>query len=169
MPGPSPRRPTITQEVTVPEVGQQAPTFSLPDQDGTQVSLEDLAGSPVVLYVYPKDDTPGCTTQACAIRDHWQEFQDAGAIVLGLSPDDVASHRKFATKYDLPHRLLADPDAEVIRAYGAWGVKKMYGREFEGALRSTTLIAPDGTVAAHWPKVKPADHAEEVLEAIRTL
>ena len=151
------------------EVGSTAPTFTLPDQDGTDVALEQFAGTPVVVYFYPRDDTPGCTTQACGIRDQWGEFQEAGAAVLGVSPDDVASHARFADKHDLPHRLLADPDGEVIRAYGAWGIKNRYGREYEGVIRSTVLVGPDGRVAAVWPKVKPADHADEVLEAIREL
>jgi thioredoxin-dependent peroxiredoxin len=151
------------------EIGQPAPTFTLPDQSGEPLSLEALRGSPVVLYFYPKDDTPGCTTQACGIRDHWSEFEEAGATVLGVSPDDVASHARFAEKYDLPFRLLADPEREAIDAYGAWGVKKMYGKEFEGVLRSTILIDPDGKVAAVWPKVKPKEHADQVLAAIADL
>jgi thioredoxin-dependent peroxiredoxin len=151
------------------EVGQPAPTFTLPDQDGEEVSLEGLRGAPVVIYFYPKDDTPGCTTQACAIRDQWAEFEEAGAVVLGVSPDDVDSHAKFAGKYDLPHRLLADPDREAINAYGAWGLKKMYGKEYEGVIRSTVLVGPDGQVAAVWPKVQPKDHADKVLQAIADL
>jgi thioredoxin-dependent peroxiredoxin len=151
------------------EVGQPAPTFTLPDQDGEPISLEALRGDPVVLYFYPKDDTPGCTTQACDIRDQWSEFEEAGATVLGVSPDDVASHARFADKYDLPHRLLADPEREAIDAYGAWGLKKMYGKEFEGVMRSTVLIAPDGNIAAVWPKVKPKEHADQVLRAIAEL
>ncbi len=151
------------------EPGQPAPTFTLPDQDGQQTQLEAFRGQPVVVYFYPKDDTPGCTTQACAIRDQWSEFEAAGAAVFGISPDDVDSHARFAGKHDLPHRLLADPDREVIEAYGAWGTKKMYGREFEAVIRSTVLIGPDGEVAAVWPKVKPKEHADQVLEAIATL
>ncbi len=148
---------------------EAAPTFRLKDQDGEVVALKDLAGSPVVIYFYPKDDTPGCTTQACAIRDQWREFEEAGAVVLGVSPDDVDSHAKFAAKYDLPHRLLADPDREAIDAYGAWGPKKVRGREFEGVIRSTVLVDAEGNVAAVWPKVDPKSHADEVLEAIRAL
>ncbi len=151
------------------DVGQPAPSFRLPDQDGTEVALEDLRGRPVVVYFYPKDDTKGCTTQACGIRDHWAEFEAAGAAVLGISPDDVDSHARFAGKYDLPHRLLADPDRRVIDAYGAWGLKKLYGREYEGVHRSTVLVDPDGRVAAVWPKVRPAEHADQVLTAIRNL
>lgn len=147
------------------EKGQPAPDFTLPDADGKDVSLADLRGRPVVIYFYPKDDTPGCTRQACDIRDAWARFEEAGIAVLGISPDTVESHARFRDKYGLPHTLLADPDAEVIRRYGAWGTKHMYGREFEGALRSTVLVAPDGTVAEVWPKVKPDEHAEQVLEA----
>jgi thioredoxin-dependent peroxiredoxin len=151
------------------EVGQPAPSFTLSDQDGEEVSLDGLRGAPVVIYFYPKDDTPGCTTQACAIRDQWAEFEEAGAVVLGVSPDDVESHKRFAGKYDLPHRLLADPDREAIDAYGAWGLKKMYGKEYEGVIRSTVLVGPDGQVAAVWPKVRPKDHADKVLAAIADL
>ena len=151
------------------DVGQPAPAFTLPDQNGTEVTLFDLRGAPVVVYFYPKDDTPGCTTQACAVRDQWQEFEEAGATVLGISPDDVDSHARFAAKYDLPHRLLADPDRQAIDAYGAWGVKKMYGREYEGVIRSTVLIDAAGNVAEVWPKVQPKAHADKVLQAIAAL
>ena len=151
------------------EVGQPAPTFPLPDQDGTEVALEDLRGAPVVVYFYPRDDTPGCTTQACDIRDHWQEFEAAGAVVLGISADDVTSHARFAAKYDLPHRLLADPDRQAIDAYGAWGVKKLYGKEYEGILRTTVIVDPDGNVAAVWPKVRAKEHADQVLAALADL
>jgi thioredoxin-dependent peroxiredoxin len=146
------------------ELGAPAPGFTLRDQDGEEVTLADLAGQPVVVYFYPKDDTPGC-----GIRDQWAEFEEAGAVVLGVSPDDVASHARFTAKHDLPHRLLADPDRTVIDAYGAWGVKKMYGKEYEGVIRSTVLVGPDGTVAAVWPKVQPKQHADQVLAAIRDL
>ena len=151
------------------EIGQMAPTFTLQDQDGDAVALEDLRGAPVVVYFYPKDDTPGCTTQACGIRDQWAGFEAAGATVLGISPDSVASHAKFAAKYDLPHRLLADPDHEAIDAYGAWGAKKFMGKEYDGVIRSTVLVGPDGTVARVWPKVSPKTHTDEVLGAIRDI
>jgi thioredoxin-dependent peroxiredoxin len=151
------------------EVGQPAPDFTLPDQDGTEVTLSALRGRPVVVYFYPRADTPGCTTQACGIRDHWAELEAAGADVLGISPDQVADQAKFATKHDLPQRLLADPDTEVLRAWGAWGPRKMYGREFDGVLRSTVLVAADGTVAQVWPKVRPEAHADDVLAAIAEL
>jgi thioredoxin-dependent peroxiredoxin len=151
------------------EVGDTAPDFTLPDQDGTEVTLSALAGTPVLVYFYPKDDTSGCTTQACGIRDQWAEFEEAGAVVLGISPDPVDSHARFAAKHDLPHRLLADPERVAIGAYGAWGVKSMYGREYEGVLRSSVLVDPAGTVAAVWPKVQPKKHADQVLAAIRAL
>lgn len=151
------------------EIGDRAPDFTLPDQDGTEVTLSALAGAPVLVYFYPKDDTSGCTTQACGIRDQWSEFEEAGAVVLGISPDPVDSHARFATKHDLPHRLLADPDRVAIEAYGAWGLKKMYGREYEGVIRSSVLVGPDSRVAAVWPKVQPKPHADKVLQAIRAL
>ena len=151
------------------EVGDKAPLFTLDDQDGVTVSLEALRGTPVVLYFYPKDDTPGCTTQACGIRDQWADFIDAGAHVFGLSPDDVASHKKFADKFELPHRLLADPEHQAIDPYGVWGLKKMYGKEYYAVLRTTYLIDRDGTVANVWTDVKPAEHADDVLAAIKAL
>lgn len=149
------------------EVGQPAPEFSLPDQDGRTVTLTDLRGTPVIVYFYPKDDTPGCTTQACGIRDRWEDFEEAGAVVLGISPDDVESHGRFAERFGLPHRLLADPGREAIEAYGAWGTKSMYGKEYQGVLRMTVLVGADGNVAAVWPKVQPKTHADAVLAAVR--
>ena len=151
------------------EVGQPAPTFTLQDQDDRSVALEDLRGTPVVIYFYPKDDTPGCTTQACGIRDQWREFEEAGAVVLGISPDDVDSHAKFASKHDLPHRLLADPERKVIEKYGAWGTKSMYGKEYQGVIRSSVLVDAEGRVAAVWPKIQPKKHADAVLKAIGQL
>ncbi len=150
-------------------IGQAAPDFTLPDQDGTPVTLSELRGQPVVIYFYPKSDTPGCTTQACGIRDHWDAFESAGAAVLGISPDDVTAQAKFADKYELPHRILADPDREVIEAYGAWGDRTVFGKTGMGVLRSTVLVDGNGAVAAVWPKVKPAEHADDVLEAITSL
>lgn len=151
------------------EVGTKAPLFTLDDQDGVTVSLEALRGTPVVLYFYPKDDTPGCTTQACGIRDQWADFIEAGAHVFGLSPDDVASHRKFADKFELPHRLLADPEHQAIDPYGVWGLKKMYGKEYFAVLRTTFLIDREGVIANVWTDVKPAEHANDVLAAIKAL
>lgn len=151
------------------EVGTAAPDFTLADQNGDTVTLSTFLGQPVVVYFYPKSDTPGCTTQACAIRDQWAEFQDAGAVVLGISPDDVTAQAKFVDKYDLPHTILADPDRQAIEPYGAWGERKMYGKSFMGVIRSTVLVDRAGTVAAVWPNVKPKEHADLVLEAIRSL
>ncbi|GIW17632.1 MAG: peroxiredoxin [Tepidiforma sp.] len=149
--------------MSMPDVGAAAPAFSLPDQDGNTVSLADFAGKWVVLYFYPKDDTPGCTKEACSFRDRHAELQAKGAVVLGVSGDSSASHRKFADKYSLPFPLLADTEHEVARAYGAWGTKKMYGKEYEGMIRSTVVIDPAGKVAKTWPKVKPDGHGDEVL------
>jgi thioredoxin-dependent peroxiredoxin len=151
------------------EAGQPAPTFTLPDQDGRPVSLEDLRGRPVVLYFYPKDDTPGCTTQACGIRDQWSEFEAAGAAVLGVSPDTVESHAGFAGKHDLPHTLLADPEREVLQAYGAYGEKVLYGKTTVGVIRCTFLIDADGTVAKVWKRVQTKSHADQVLKSLAEL
>jgi thioredoxin-dependent peroxiredoxin len=151
------------------EAGQPAPDFTLPDQDGDGVSLSDFRGAPVVVYFYPKDDTPGCTTQACGIRDQWAEFEAAGAVVLGISPDDSGSHAAFREKYDLPHTLLADPDKEVMEPWGAWGTKMMYGKETVGVIRSTVLVDAQGTVAKVWKRVQAKKHADQVLKALADL
>lgn len=151
------------------EEGKKAPAFSLKDQDGNTVKLADFAGKNVVLYFYPKDDTPGCTTEACNFRDEHSKLQKAGAVVLGVSPDSEARHAKFRAKYSLPFTLLADPEHEVAEKYGAWGEKSLYGKKYLGILRSTFLIGKDGKVAKVWPKVKVADHAAEVLEALKAL
>ncbi|WP_368070834.1 thioredoxin-dependent thiol peroxidase [Nitriliruptor sp.] len=151
------------------EAGQPAPTFTLPDQDGREVSLEDLRGRPVVIYFYPKDDTPGCTTQACGIRDQWAEFEAAGATVLGISPDTVESHATFAGKYDLPHTLLADPERAALEAYGAYGEKVLYGKTTVGVIRSTFLVDAGGTVAKVWKRVQTETHADQVLKALAEL
>ena len=152
------------------QVQQQAPDVRLPDQTGTPIDLQDHRGQPVLIYFYPRDDTPGCTTQACGIRDRWSDFQEAGAMVVGISPDDVESHAAFAEKFDLPHRLLADPDRRVIKAFGAWGLKtKANGETSEGVLRTTVLLDADGIVAGVWEAVDPTTHADEVLEAIESL
>lgn len=148
------------------EPGDQAPDFTLPDQDGQDVSLSDFEGQTVVLYFYPKDETPGCTTQACDVRDRWQDFQAAGAVVLGVSPDPVESHADFAANHDLPHTLLADPEHRVMEAYEAWGEKNMYGKVTVGPIRSTVLIGPDGRIVKRWKRVQAAKHAEQVLKAI---
>ena len=148
------------------EPGDRAPGFSLPADDGTTVSLEDLRGRPVVLYFYPKDDTSGCTKEACEFRDSWEQVRQSGAVVLGVSPDPVSSHQKFKRKYQLPFPLLADTDHKVASAYGAWGQKSMYGRKYQGILRTTFLIDGDGRIAKVFEKVRPAGHAAEVLAAL---
>ena len=146
--------------------GEEAPDFELPDQDGEPVRLSSFRGSPVVLYFYPKADTPGCTTQACGIRDRRAEYEAAGAVVLGVSPDEPAKLRKFADKYGLDFTLLADTEHAVADAYGAWVEKSMYGRKFMGIKRSTFVIAPDGTVAKAMVGIRPAGHAAQVLASL---
>ena len=143
--------------------GDQAPDFELSDQDGQPVRLSSLRGKTVVLYFYPKADTPGCTTQACGIRDRRTDYDAAGAVVLGVSPDQPAKLRKFADKHGLPFTLLADPDHEVAEAYGVWVEKSMYGRKYWGNERSTFVIGPDGAIQRVLRKVKPAEHDELVL------
>ena len=147
--------------------GEQAPDFELESDSGERVRLSSLRGRPVVLYFYPKDDTPGCTTEACEFRDAYDEYRRRGIEILGISPDAVASHEKFKTTHELPFTLLADPDHEVAAAYGAWGEKTTYGKTRLGIKRSTFVIAPDGTVAKVWKSVKPAGHALDVLEAMQ--
>jgi peroxiredoxin Q/BCP len=151
------------------ETGQQAPDFTLPDQDGEDVTLSSLRGRPVVLYFYPKADTPGCTTQACGIRDHSADYEAAGATVLGVSPDPVKAVKKFHGGQSLNFTLLADEDHSVCDLYGVWAEKSMYGRTYWGALRATFIIDPDGKVAKVFPKVSPKTHDEVVLEALGEL
>ena len=146
--------------------GQEAPDFELRSDSGETVRLSSLRGKPVVLYFYPKDDTPGCTTQACGIRDAYGEFERAGAVVLGVSPDDERSHVKFRDKYDLPFTLLADTDHSVAEAYGVWGERKYMGKAFMGINRSTFVIGEDGTVKSAMYGVKPATHADDVLAVL---
>lgn len=146
--------------------GDAAPDFDLPSDSGERVRLRDLRGKRVVLYFYPKDDTPGCTTEACSFRDAWSELQRRGIVVLGVSKDSPRSHVRFKEKYALPFTLLSDEDHAVADAYGVWGPKKFMGREYEGMDRATFLIGPDGRIEAVWPKVKPEGHAEEVLAAV---
>ncbi len=148
------------------EAGSKAPTFALPTDDGRTIALADLKGKKVVLYFYPKDDTSGCTVEACEFRDNWKAVQAAGAVVLGVSPDGVASHGKFKAKFKLPFPLLADEDHAVAEAYGAWGEKSMYGRKYQGILRTTFIIGADGRVEKVFPRVKPKGHAGEVLAAL---
>jgi peroxiredoxin Q/BCP len=151
------------------EEGQEAPDFTLPDQDGNQVTLSDLRGQTVVLYFYPKADTPGCTAQACGIRDHRNDYEGTGARVVGVSPDTVTAQRNFADKYGLDFTLLADENHEVADLYGVWGEKKMYGKTYMGVTRATFLIDPEGRVAKVFPKVSPKTHDEVVLEALGQL
>jgi peroxiredoxin Q/BCP len=151
------------------EEGKKAPAFSLKDQDGKVVKFADLAGKNVVLYFYPKDDTSGCTKEACAFRDEHSALQKAGAVVLGVSPDTEKSHTKFIGKYQLPFTLLADTEHAVAEKYGAWAEKSMYGRKYMGIVRSTFLIGKDGKLAKVWPKVKVDGHVDEVLAAVKAL
>ena len=150
-------------------VGKTAPEFALPDQDGSQVRLADLRGKWVVLYFYPKDDTPGCTTEACEFTDGIKAFEGLDGVVLGCSADTSESHRRFIAKHDLKVALLSDADRSVMKAYGAWGSKTMYGRTTMGVIRSTVLIDPNGIVAHHWPNVKASGHAEKVREKLSEL
>lgn len=151
------------------KAGSPAPDFTLPADDGREISLKSLRGKPVVLYFYPKDDTSGCTTQACGFRDAWAEVKESGAVLLGVSPDDVKSHQKFKTKFTLPFPLLADTDHAVAEAYGSWGKKSMYGREYMGILRTTFVIDERGVVQKVFEKVKPKGHAAEVVAALHAL
>jgi peroxiredoxin Q/BCP len=148
------------------EEGAPAPDFTLTSDAGERVKLSELRGKPVVLYFYPKDDTPGCTAQACGIRDVYSDFRQRGAIVLGVSPDDEASHVKFKEKYSLPFTLLADPDHEVAEEYGVWKERNMYGKKSMGVERSTFVIDADGNVARIMRRVNPDRHADEVLQAL---
>jgi peroxiredoxin Q/BCP len=140
-----------------------APDFTLPDQTGTNRSLSDYAGQWLVVYFYPKDDTPGCTQEACSFRDSYAELAAAGIQVVGISKDSVASHAKFATKYRLNFPLLADPTGATIEAYGAWGPKSMFGKHYDGIIRSTFLVNPAGQIVKEYPKVTPKDHAGQIL------
>ncbi len=148
------------------DVGSPAPDFELQTDTGETVRLSSFRGRPVVLYFYPKDHTSGCTTQACGIRDAWSEFERAGAVVLGVSPDDVASHASFRADYELPFTLLADPEHKVAETYGVWAEKSRYGRTYMGIVRSTFVIGTDGTVEKVMRNVKPATHADDVLAAL---
>jgi len=151
------------------QVGKAAPQFALPDQSGATVSLADFRGKDVVVYFYPRDDTPGCTKEACGFRDAWDELRERGVVVLGVSPDQPASHEKFRHKYRLPFTLLADAEKRTLQAYGAFGEKVLYGKKTVGVIRSTVWVGPDGKVKRHWPRVAKAElHPAEVLEALRT-
>lgn len=150
-------------------VGKSAPAFSLDTDAGEKLSLKDLKGRPVVLYFYPKDDTPGCTVEACEFRDAFPRFKGSKAVILGISPDSVKSHQRFKEKFDLPFTLLADEDHAIAEKYGVWQKKSMYGRTYMGIARTTFVIDKDGKVAKIFEKVKPKGHAEEVEQAIDEL
>jgi thioredoxin-dependent peroxiredoxin len=148
--------------------GRKAPDFTLEDASGKRVSLGDFKGKDVIVYFYPKDDTPGCTKEACGFRDSWKELQKAGVVVLGISADSAASHAKFAAKYKLPFPLLSDPDRKVMEAWGAYGDKVMYGKKTKGVIRSSVWIGPDGIVRKHWARVADTTkHPGQVLEQLR--
>jgi peroxiredoxin Q/BCP len=150
------------------EEGKAAPAFTLADAEGKKVSLKEFAGTHVILYFYPKDDTPGCTKEACGFRDSWKDIQKLDAVVLGVSADDAASHQKFRAKYKLPFPLLSDPDRTVMEKYGAYGEKMLYGKKTVGVIRSTVWIGPDGKVKKHWARVASAEkHPDQVLAALR--
>ena len=150
------------------EEGKAAPLFTLKDSDGNKVALKDLKGRNVIVYFYPRDDTPGCTKEAQGFRDLWKQIQKHDAVVLGISPDSVESHRKFADKYKLPFTLLSDPDRKVMEKYEAFGEKMMYGKKTTGVIRSTVWVGPNGKVVKHWRRVaKAADHPAKVLEALK--
>ena len=151
------------------EIGNKAPNFTLPNQDGKVVRLSEFTGKWVVLYFYPKDNTPGCTTEACEFTDGLKSFEKLNAVVLGVSPDSTTSHQKFIEKQNLKITLLSDCDRKVMMQYGAFGTKKMYGKEVQGVIRSTFLIDPKGRIAWSWPNVKAAGHADKVREKLAEL
>jgi len=151
------------------KLGKKAPAFSLPDQEGNVHTLSDYLGKWILLYFYPKDDTPGCTKEACMIRDHWPKFKKLGIQVFGVSVDPVKRHAKFVEKYDLPFTLLADEEKKIVQKYGVWGEKKFMGRTYLGTSRVSYLIDPEGTIAKVYEDVKPAEHAEEVLRDLKRL
>lgn len=151
------------------KIGQKAPAIKLPDQNGEMHELKDYLGQWVLVYFYPKDDTPGCTQEACMLRDNFPKFKKMKAVVLGISIDSVKKHEKFAAKYELPFTLLADENKEVVEKYGVWAEKSMYGRKYMGTLRTSFLIDPKGKIAKIYAGVKPAQHAEEVLTDLQTL
>jgi peroxiredoxin Q/BCP len=151
------------------EVGKKAPAFTLESSDGGKVKLSEFAGKPVVVYFYPRDNTPGCTVEAQEFTAAMPALKKLGVVVFGVSKDSIASHCKFRDKYDLAFPLLSDPDGKVLEAYGAWGDKVMYGKKLKGIIRSTVLIGKDGKVAKHWPKVSVKGHAAAVVDAVKTL
>ena len=151
-------------QTTMPDKGQQAPDFQGQTQSGERIKLDDYRGQKVALYFYPKDDTPGCTKQACNLRDEYSRLQEAGVAVIGVSADDVESHQAFAEKYSLPFPLIADTDREILEAYGVWGERNLYGRKFMGIKRTTFLIDEDGTIVHVFKRPKVTEHGQEVLE-----
>ncbi|MBW3583118.1 MAG: thioredoxin-dependent thiol peroxidase [Euryarchaeota archaeon] len=155
--------------MTTPGVGEKAPDFQSSDQDGKTWTLQDFQGESLVLYFYPKDDTPGCTREACGFRDLQAEFEELGARIVGVSPDDTDRHARFAEKHELPFTLLSDPDHETAEAYGVWKEKNMYGRKFWGIERTTFIIGPDGTIVKVYPRVKVNGHVEKVFEDVKGL
>ncbi|MEI8103798.1 MAG: thioredoxin-dependent thiol peroxidase [Candidatus Moraniibacteriota bacterium] len=152
-----------------PKINQKAPAFNLPDQDGKKHSLKEYDGKWVALYFYPKDDTPGCTAEACSFRDSFAVLKRAKIVVVGVSADSVKKHAKFVEKYSLPFTLLADEEKEVVKAYGVWGKKKFMGREYLGIFRTTFLIDPQGKIVKIYEKVKPDAHAEEIIADVKAL
>jgi peroxiredoxin Q/BCP len=155
-----------TAKSSILQEGDKAPPFTAPTNGGGSVSLSDFKGKHVILYFYPKDDTPGCTKEACGFRDQFKQFEKKGAVVLGVSVDSAKSHDKFAEKFKLPFTLVSDEDKKIVQAYGVWGEKTFMGRKYMGTNRSTFLIGPDQRIKKIWPKVRPDEHAEEVLAAI---
>ncbi|EAT58351.1 thioredoxin-dependent thiol peroxidase [Chlorobium ferrooxidans] len=153
--------------ISILEEGTSAPAISALDQDGKPVTLEEYRGRKVILYFYPKDDTPGCTKEACAFRDNFPNFKALGVEVLGVSVDSEKKHKKFEEKYQLPFRLVADPEKSIVEAYGVWGQKKFMGREYMGTSRVTYLINEEGKIEKVWPKVNPSEHAEELLNYLQ--
>ena len=151
------------------EIGTKAPEFCLPNQDETEICLRDLSGKWIVLYFYPKDNTPGCTTEACDFTEALPDFENLDAVILGVSPDSPKKHRNFIEKKELKITLLADEDKELCQAYGVWQLKKNYGREYMGVVRSTFIISPDGKIAAKWEKVRVKGHVEAVKEELARL
>lgn len=148
------------------EKGQKAPYFEGPDQDGNTIKLTDFAGSKLILYFYPKDNTPGCTAESCDLRDNYNMWFDKGYKVVGVSPDSQKSHQNFIAKYELPFPLIADTEKKIIKDYGAWGLKKMYGREYEGLLRTTFVIDEKGVIEEIFTKVKTKEHTKQILDAV---
>ena len=146
--------------------GDKAPDFTGVDQDGKTLSLADFKGKKLILYFYPKDNTPGCTNEACNFRDHYDFWFSKGYAVVGVSPDSVASHQKFKAKYNLPFPLISDPEKKIIKAYGAWGPKKLYGREYEGLIRSTFVIDEEGNIEEVFGKVKTKEHTEQIVKKL---